>query len=227
MKISKITKFLPVVMALALATTGVYADDQKHDSTAEYNLTLNDYIKITTPTVPTGSTVSYGTDYVSATIDNPVVGVFQVISNNREQTLYLKASCPTSGGDGKVGGTSALYGANADCSALKVVFTKTDVPPAATAVTNITGGSASMADNPDAIAFPMTIALTHQHTVEGDDTGTLPAATWDTNRVKYVMKNGVATFTCTVDGSNEPQTFNTRDTDGTYQATLTLTESDV
>ena len=218
MKKSTFTKFLPAVLAMCMATTVASADPAS--STAEYNLTLDDYIKITTPTVPTTTKVTYGENYSSATIDGTMSGVFEVISNNREQILYLKGECPTSGGS-----TPALYGANAGCTELKLVFTKTDVPPASDSVTNITSGSPSIESNPDAIAFKMTISTTHKHTQEGNETGTKPTATWDTNKVKYSMKNGISTFTCNVTGANESGTFNTRDTDGTYQATLILTES--
>ena len=50
-------------------------------------------------------------------------------------------------------------------------------------------------------------------------------AEWDSDKVKYTMKNGVATFTCTLQGANVANTFDTHDTDGTYQATLTMTET--
>ena len=142
-------------------------------------------------------------------------GVFKVISNNRTQDFYLVGTCPTAGGT-----TKCLYGADGDCKNLKMVFTKIDVPPAATAVTNITGGSPTTGENPDAIAFPLTITPNRE---DGPDESL--SATWDTDKIKYTMNNGIETFTCTVSGSNEAQTFSTHDTDGQYQATLTMTET--
>ena len=215
----KLTKILPIALALALCTSaGVYAAggaDAQSSSTAVYELTLQDYLRIATETNPTPSAVSYGAEYSSATIDNALTGVFKVISNNRSQDFYLQGTCPTADSS-----TNCLYGADGDCKNLKMVFTKTDVPPAATAVTNITGGSPTPGENPDAIAFPLTITPAR---TEGPDESL--SATWDTDKIKYTMNNGIETFTCTVNGTNEAQTFSTHDTDGTYQATLTMTET--
>lgn len=214
----KLKKLLPVTLALMLGTTAVMAASEANipSSTAQYNLTLADYLKITTEQVPVTSAVSFGTDYSSATIDSALVGQFKVISNNREQILYLVGTCPTAEGTAK-----SLYGADANCENLKMVLTKTDVPPASANVTNITGGSPDLENNTDAIAFALNIATTH----EDGATETPLTAKWDSNRIKYTMKNGVATFTCTLEGANVTKTFDTHDTDGTYQATLTMTET--
>lgn len=215
----KFSKILPIALALTLCTSaGVYAAggvDAQDNSTAKYELTLADYLRIATETEPSPSTVTYGTEYSSATIDNALTGVFKVISNNREQVFYLSGKCPTDGGT-----TDCIYGADPDCKNMKIVLTKTDVPPAATAVTNITSGSPTTGENPDAIAFALTITPARE---DGPDENL--TATWDTSRIKYTMNNGIETFTCTVNGSNEANTFSTHDTDGTYQATLTMSEA--
>ena len=214
----KLKKLLPVTLALMLGTTAVMAASEANitSSTAEYNLTLADYLKIITEQAPVTSAVSFGTDYSSATIDNALVGQFKVISNNREQILYLVGTCPTADGTAK-----SLYGADTNCENLKMVLTKTDVPPSGTNVTNITGGTPELKDNTDAIAFALNIATTHKDGA----TETPLKAEWDSDKVKYTMKNGVATFTCTLQGANVANTFDTHDTDGTYQATLTMTET--
>ena len=215
----KFTKILPIALALTLCTSaGVYAAggaDAQSQDTAVYTLNLADYLRIATETEPNASDVSYGTEYSSATIDTAMTGVFKVISNNRTQDFYLLGTCQTSGGT-----TKCLYGADGNCKNLKMVFTKIDVPPAETAVTNITGGSPTTGGNPDAIAFPLTITPNRE---DGPDESL--SATWDTDKIKYTMNNGIETFTCTVSGSNEAQTFSTHDTDGQYQATLTMTET--
>lgn len=215
----KIKKILPVLLSLLMCASGAYAAgpvDAQDSSTAQYQLTLADYLRIATTTEPIASTVTYGTEYSSATIDSAMSGTFKVISNNREQVFYLSGKCPTNGGS-----TDCLYGADGDCKNLKIVFTKTDVPPEASAVTNITGGSAATADNPDAIAFSLTITPARE---DGPDENL--KAEWDNDsRIKYTMNNGIETFTCVVNGINETNTFSTHDTDGTYQATLTMSEA--
>lgn len=214
----KIKKLLPITLAMLLCTTGVYAAggaDAQSSDTAVYTLNLADYLRIATTTEPTASDVSYGTEYSSATIDTAMTGVFKVISNNRTQDFYLIGTCQTADGE-----TKCLYGADGDCKNMKMVFTKTDVPPAATAVTNITGGSATTAENPDAIGFNLAITPARE---DGPDEDL--DAVWDSDKVKYTMNNGIETFTCTVSGSNDTNTFSTHDTDGQYQATLTMTET--
>lgn len=216
----KFTKILPIALALTLCTSaGVYAAggaDAQSSSQAVYELTLQDYLRIATETNPSPSAVTYGTEYSNANIDSALVGVFKVISNNRSQEFYLEGTCPTADS----GTTKCLYGADGDCKNLKMVFTKTDEPPAATAVTNITGGSPTTGENPDAIGFKLTI---EPNRLDGPDEDL--QATWDSDKVKYTMNNGIETFTCTVSGMNEANTFSTHDTDGTYQATLTMTET--
>ena len=215
----KFKKLLPIALTLMLCTSaGVYAaggaDAQSSDS-AVYTLNLADYLRINADTEPQASTVSYGTEYSSATIDTAMTGIFKVISNNRTQDFYLQGTCQTADG-----ATPCIYGADGDCKNMKIVFTKTDVPPAATAVTNITGGSPTAEENPDAIGFNLAITPAR---VDGPDEDL--EAVWDTNKVKYTMNNGIETFTCTVDGTNDTNTFSTHDTDGQYQATLTMTET--
>ena len=216
----KFKKLLPIALALMLCTSaGVYAAggaDAQSSDTAVYTLNLADYLRIATTTDPSPSEVSYGTEYSSATIDTAMTGVFKVISNNRTQDFYLQGTCPTSGSSN----TSCLYGADGDCKNLKMVFTKADNPPQSTSVTNITGGSPATGDNPDAIGFNLTITSARE---DGPDESL--TAVWDTNKVKYTMNNGIETFTCTVSGSNDTNTFSTHDTDGQYQATLTMTET--
>ena len=88
----KITKLLPITLALLLGATGVYAAggaDAQSQDTAVYTLNLADYLRIATETEPNASDVSYGTEYSSATIDTAMTGVFKVISNNRTPRRFL------------------------------------------------------------------------------------------------------------------------------------------
>lgn len=219
MKISKIATILPI--AFALTVCGAFADggtDTSQTATAKYQLNLQDYIKITTSTESMNSTTSFGNDYSSITIDRAMNGKFNVISNAKTRKLHLTAACPVTGS------ASPLYGVDSDCKNMKLVFTHTTEIPDATSVTNITGGSPTVDDNPNAIAFAVTSNYTHEH----GPADTPIVATWDgaNNQIEYTMKNGVLDLTFDIGSiSNETNTFNTQDMSGTYQATLTLTDA--
>ena len=220
----KISKLLPIALAMALGTSGVFAaggTDTTNSAVSTFNLTLADYVKITTDAQSKTSTTTYTTDYKGIRIDTAMAVTFKIISNNREEEFYLIGTCPVAGGADAT--EKALYGANADCTRANLVFTKTDNPPADTSVSDITGGTPTLANNTDAVAFGMTIAPSH---AEGATESPLTAE-WDTDysAIKYTMKNGVGTFLCTINGNNVANTFDTHDTDGTYQAKLTMTRT--
>lgn len=216
MKISKIATILPI--AFALTVCGAFAESDPNVTTAssQYQLTLEDYIKITTTTPSMTSPTSFGLDYANISIDKDMAGAFNVISNAKTRKMYLTGSCPVKGS------ASPLYGADGDCKNMKLVFTHTTEIPEATSVTNIQSESPDADQNPNAIAFNLTSTYTHTH----GPADTPIAATWDAsnNRVEYTMKNGVLDLTYLVKGANLTNTFNTQDMSGTYQATLTLTD---
>lgn len=216
----KITKLLPIVVALAICSTGTAfsaTEGESSNATAEYQLNLAEYLKITTSTEPVPSNVSFSDGYVTAEIDNALVGGFTVISNKVSKDIYLQGSATTNGG-----AAGALYTTGSDPSKLKLVFTNQSHQPANTAVTNITGGSPVLASNPDAIAFAITATSTHDNF---PDDGITPSWDADKKQVKYTIKNGTSVFGYSISGTNEANTFDTHDTDGTYKATLTMTDA--
>lgn len=214
MKTPKFSKLLPLVMALALATTGAMAvtEDTNATGNADYELTLNEFFDIEVTAPVAAAVVEYGSNYTSATMDRSLVGSFQVISNKTSEDIYLYGKCATDGDD-----APALYGSK---DALKLVFTNQSAGEKATnaAVENIRGGSAATMQNANAIAFPVVITSTHE---EGP-TNAFIADEFDGKNMHYTIENGKAVITCTVGTVAEPQTFSTRDTNGTYKATLYL-----
>lgn len=212
----KISKLLPIALAFAMTTTGVFAATEATNSSqqAEYQLNLAEFFDIETVQAPTASNVSYSGNYTAASIDSALVGKFQVISNTNTKDVYLHGTC-AAGGEQK-----ALYGT---ADALKLVFTNTTSDHASTAeaVANITGGSASTYNNPNAIAFNLGITTAHE---EGP-TKALVSKDFENQVMHYVIENGKATFTCTVQGAAEANTFSTMDTNGVYKATLTMTNA--
>ena len=228
----KISKLLPIALAFTLCfSSAVYAEgeptgagdglgggaDASASATNIYSLTLPEYLKITNTKEAGTSTVDYGANYESATIDTALSGQFTVISNKVTKDIYLQGTSVTSGGT-----ANSLYSVAKDPSKMYLVFTNEDHKPANTSVTNITGGSATTAGNPDAVAFAITASSSHDlFTTDG----ITPA--WDDakNQAKYTIKNGTSVFTFNVSGTNDTNTFSTHDTNGTYKATLTMTET--
>ncbi len=219
MKISKITKVLPI--ALAMTVCGAFAEqaaDYTTNAQVQYQLNLEDYVKITSSTPSLSSDTTFGTDYSTITITD-MQGAFNVISNAPSRTMDLTASCP--------GSTSSAmydYAVSAEdgvAATFKLIFTKTTAVDTSDAIDNIIGTPAKDS-NPNAIAFNVTVTQAHAH----GPAETPLVADWDETgrKVTYTMKNGVADFTYLVSGSNVEETFNTQDESGTYQAILKLTD---
>jgi hypothetical protein len=228
MKIAKITKLLPIALALALSFTSVQAavvegDDESTQATLNYQLTLNDYIKITS-THPATTLTSAGTfdeDYANLTLTDSMTSGFTIISNAENRTLKLTAT------NTAASTPSAMYGFNN--GSFYLVFTNASATGgvAASSVTNITApgeGETDVSLNPNAIAFKVTATERHSGGPEASESVKPFVSSWETDHIEYAMMNGTAEVEFKVNSKAEQQTFSTHDTKGNYQATLTLTD---
>ena len=213
MKISKITKILPLALALSICSAMA---TESTTATVNYQLTLEDYIKITTTTKNLNSTTTFGTDYGTIEITNDMTGAFNIISNAKTRTMELTGTL--------VDGESPLYDVTFDNEAgtgtAKLIFTHSTEIPDGTSLSNIYGASPAADSNPNAIAFNVTLGQTYAH-----GPGKIEGA-WDSTnkKITYTMNNGVSDLTIKVGGLNVDKTFNTQDQSGTYKAVLTLTD---
>ena len=222
MKFPKITKTLPLVLALAMTTSCAFAEDAvpadaviKSSQEAVYQLSLDTFFDIDVK-APVESSTSFDDDYTSITIDNAVVGAYKVVSNTNEKNFYLYATCPTSSTP-----QPALYG---DLGALKIVLTNTETQADPAAVTHITGGGTTSTSSPNAISFLFTEAYKHEETPTNgwlDDVYTFDD---EKGEIAYKVANGKHTLTYSIAGNAQDNSFSTMDTKGTYQATLVLTD---
>lgn len=228
MKIAKITKFLPIALALALSFTSVQAavvegEDESTQATLNYQLTLNDYIKITS-TNPETTLTSAGTfddDYTNLTLQDSMDSGFTIISNAENRTLKLTAT------NTAATTPSAMYGF--DNGSFYLVFTNASATGgvAASSVTNITApgeGATEPSLNPNAIAFKVTATEGHSGGPAASESVKPFVSSWVTDHIEYAMMNGTATLGFKINNKAEQTTFSTHDTKGTYQATLTLTD---
>ena len=219
MKKSTFTKTCLSVLAFLLCTSfASAANDQSTNAAVQYQLTLLDYIKITS-TGNKDAQTTFGQDYGSISIQEGMTGHFDIISNDPTRQMNLKASCPLATG----GVESPLYDVTftGDNGTGKLIFTRTENSPSDASLTNIKGTPAADS-NPNAIAFNITFAKTYAHGL--DDGGLTPTFDSEKGAIEFDMTNGVATLEVQVNGSNVENTFNTKDQSGTYQATLTLTD---
>ena len=220
MKISKFTKILPIALALSLsigcANAAIDGNDESTEAVLNYQLTLEDYIKITASTDQTlEASGTFDSNYENLTLTGTMASNFTVISNAETRVLTLKASNSTT--------APGMYGF--DKGNFYLVFTNSTAnenKPEATDVQNITsGGNTTAVDkNKNAIAFKVTSTTSHS----GGPTTTPLTSAWATDHIEYTMKNGTGIINFAVNSKAEAKTFSTHDTQGTYVATLTLTD---
>jgi len=209
----KLTKLLPVALALMLAAPAFA--DPSNNAQSDMSLTVAPFINITKESAVETANAQFNDQYTTLTTDTTLGATFKVINNVPDKVIYLRATCPSAGGDQK-----ALYGSAAN--KINIVFTNSsrtaDTP--STAVTNITSGAAAVADNPNAIAF----AITPTITPDSSSGATSPAAEVINQNVKYTISNGIFSMSYALGTEALANTFSTHDTDGTYKATLLLTD---
>lgn len=223
MKFPKITKLLPVALALAMTTSFAYAEPAtdtgaENSGVANYTLELAEFFDIDVNQAGGNSTTTFGTDYETIKIDNAIVGEFEVVSNTDRKDVALTGTCATSDG----GDVPAIYGT--PDGGLKIVFANTRVKPTATAVKNLTdGGNDSTTNNANAIAFALVDSYTSTESFSDDALET--GASLSDGVISYGIYNGKHTFTYTVSAAGAvDSSFSTMDTNGTYKAVLTFTD---
>ena len=225
MKNSKITKFLPIALAFTLSIGAAQADIAKVSATAktiDYSLVLNDYAQITTKASTTTATGTYDANYTGLTLTSDMTANFEVITN-QPRTVVLSSTPDVSGA------STALYSYDDSNHTFYLVFAKEGATSdAIDAIVTAGAGSGKVKDNPDAFGVrfdKVTVAAVHN---EGDD-GDAPAAITGTQEngqgnITFTIPNGVSTLSFKSFKTIQDDTFNTRDTKGTYKAKLTLTD---
>ena len=222
---TKIVKLLPVALALMLISPAFAEEGAAASKTATSTqiITVPKFINIThDPASVESAGAQFNGTYSVITLDKSMNTQFHVVTNNPDEAIKLTATCLAGGNQ-----VNALYGA--DAQNLRLIFTNngTDKRAAeATAVTNIMGEKTAIAQNANAIAF----TLTPTFAVDSTSGGTTPTATLEAGGegiqagVKYRITNGAYNFNYTVGTTAMADTFSTHDTDGTYKATLTLSQ---
>ena len=221
---TKIVKLLPVALALMLISPAFAEEGAAASKTATSTqiITVPKFINIThDPASVESAGAQFNGTYSVITLDKSMNTQFHVVTNNPDEAIKLTATCLAGGNQ-----VNALYGA--DAQNLRLIFTNNGTgarAAEASAVTNIMGTPA-IDQNANAIAF----TLTPTFAVDSTSGGTTPTATLEAAGegiqagVKYRITNGAYNFNYTVGTTAMADTFSTHDTDGTYKATLTLSQ---
>ena len=219
----KFTKFIPVAIALLL-TVPAYAENAGSNSAeSQMQITVPEYINITRTSHVNASTATPTADYASLTLSPQLNAVFRVVTNTPGDHVYLSAKAPVVGVEGAT--LNALCaGAGEDASKYYLVFTKADSTTAVASIQNITNGGNTVApeSNADAIAFLVTPTFDHSGAASADPA---PAAITGAGVVAYSIDQGIYDMTYTIGTAPIATTFSTHDTNGTYQATITLSHT--
>lgn len=214
----KITKFLPLALALTLAVPAFAAEGDGTSAFSDLQISVPSFINITRNedlmVESADATLSFTETNTSLSLNKNLVASFHVLTNNPNEQVKLTATALAGGSQ-----TNALSGN--DEEHLNIVFTNIGSGARAAtgdAVKNILDGADAAKNNANAIAFMLTPL------VETDNSTN--AAITDVKKVgdgvEYKITNGEYDFKYTVGTTSLANTFSTHDTDGTYQATITL-----
>ena len=89
----KISKLLPVTLALMLGMSGAFAAERTIPANAaDYQLQLNEYLNIVAEGPATPATVEYTGDYDGITVAT-TSGTYAVTSNRDTKDIYFYATC--------------------------------------------------------------------------------------------------------------------------------------
>ena len=216
----KFTKFLPILMALMLVSPAYadYTTNSVHSADSTMTLTLPEFISIKKTSSVESAQAQYDADYTTLTTDNTMNAVFHVITNVPNKVIYLKGTC-----NGEDGDTPALYSSNVTGAndMLNLVFANQTVKPTTKSIQNITSGTAAAEQNANAVSFTLKPVFTY----DKDSTGAeISSVNYELGKVTYTIQNGIYDVTYTLGQTALANTFSTKDTQGEYKATITLTD---
>ena len=208
----KFTKFIPLVCAFALATTGVFAETTNTMSET-YQIVVPALFNITVEeeAVTQPETVTLGEDLNSLTWTGTMGVTYRVATNVPTKVFYVKAT--TAAGNFKA--------FNDNINSMKIVFSNS-APSVAVTQQDVTSALAGE----DASTNKNCFAATFSRGAHGLTAGTaLPQPVITANELVYTAAgSGTWTLPFSIGTSALPNTFSPADEAGTYQATVTITD---
>lgn len=209
----KFTKFIPLVCAFALATSGAFAATSNTESET-YEITVPELFNITVEeeAVTEPETVTLGEDLTSLTWTGTMGVTYRVATNDPTKVFYVKAT--TAAGNFKA--------FNTDVSNMKIVFSNS-TPSVAVTQADVTSALAGTSAATNKNCFATTFSRGAHGLVAGT---ALPAPVITANELVYTAAgSGTWTLPFTIGNSALENTFSPADEAGTYTATITITDT--
>ena len=208
----KFTKFIPLVCAFALATTGVFAETTNTMSET-YEIVVPELFNITIEqaAVTEPETITLGEDLNSLTWTGSMGVTYRVATNDPTHVFYVKAT--TAAGNFKA--------FNDNINSMKIVFSNS-TPSVAVTQADVTSALAGT----DAATNKNCFAADFTRGAHGLVAGTaLPQPVITNNELVYTAAgSGTWTLPFSIGTTALANTFSPADEAGTYTATVTITD---
>ena len=200
-----IVNFRNIFIALLFILVNITVSYASDSATTNMSFTLQEYVNIQTLTSPV--LTAHITDK-TGNLHLPLFTKFRVITNcSKPKTLYLKSEAITDGGveDSMFERGGRVY----------VAFTYVNKRPGLNAISACKAGGLPK-DSPGVVAYPITSI-----------TGTKSEYSNGINRYKVHVNNGITDISVNLGTQVLRESFDRNDPRGFYQATLSLTESEI
>ena len=217
----KISKLLPITLALLLGTSGVFAAQSKDQ--ADYELQLNEYFNVVATAPAAAATVEYTGDYDGINVST-ISGTYAVTSNTDTKSIFFYGTCLA--GEAQV---PALFGTDPKNPLL--VFTNTEIGTVnnkaltSADIAAITAGSQEPTQSPNAIVLKLAISSELEEGSFPSGKKVSDPSFVESKNIQYDIPNSKVIFTCTTGGTAQNNSFSTLDTNGLYRATLYLSDA--
>lgn len=188
---------------LLFFTTNTYA--LAEEASLNFSVTLPEYIQI--QTITSAILIANITDR-TGNLYSPLSSRFKIISNTDERkTLYLKSEAITENGN-----EESMFKMN---GRVYVAFTNVNNRPKSQALINCKNDS-NPKESPGVVAYPITSIL-----------GAETQFDQSLNKYKVFIENGTTNLIVNIGSHVLRNSFDSNDPNGFYQATLSLTESEI
>lgn len=205
MKLFNFKNILAVLITLLISTVSTYAEEPAKSASINFSIGVSPYIQITTLTSPV--LVANVTDR-TGNLHAPLYSKFRVISNGSEtKTLYLKATTNTDNG-----AEPAIFEMG---GRVYVAFANVSSVPKSSSLFNCKH-SAHPDESPGIVAYPITSIVGAKHEYVRRQ-----------GKYEVYVDNGTTDITVNVGSQVLKNSFGKNDPKGFYQATLSLTETDL
>ena len=208
----KITKLLPLAVALLLVCPAQADIVQSEQATAEFSVTVPAYINITRTSLDSALTTTVteiGADYSSLKLASAMNATFHVATNKKGDKVKLTGKCAKD--------TNLTLFAAANGTSPVLVFTNSTYAVDQDAI-NSAGAKGAGNGNPNAIAFDVTAVCANDGVAAHG--GSITATAFADNVITYTLNNGEYNFSYTMPTTINNATFTTLDENGTYKAIL-------